>query len=251
MTTEDRHEYVRERLSDYLDGSLATDEAERVGAHLDACSDCAALLHDLQRIVAASRALGPMDPPRDLWPGIASAMGSGRGSGGPTSGVDRAVTPLYDRADRSWQDRSSRPWPWSSRTMLAAAAVILVSVSASLAWWGRGVVTSPPDNASAALPPPSAVRSVGLPPGASVPESLATELQELESTVAAARSRLDPGTVEVLERNLLLIERAIEDSYQALALDPENDFVREHLQRTYQRKRDILVEVSRLVELAG
>ena len=36
-----------------------------------------------------------------------------------------------------------------------------------------------------------------------------------------------------------------------LALDPENEFVRDHLERTYQRKRDILREVSRLAELAG
>ncbi len=106
--------------------------------------------------------------------------------------------------------------------------------------------TGPSVDVSSAAP----VRAAGR-PGSALPATLATELQELESAVGVARDRLDPGTVEVLERNLLIIERAIEDSYQALALDPENEFVRQHLERTYLRKRDMLLEVSRLVELAG
>jgi hypothetical protein len=77
------------------------------------------------------------------------------------------------------------------------------------------------------------------------------ELGVLEGVLLEGRDRLDPATVDVLERNLLVIERAIEDSYRALALDPENDFLRRHLTRTYERKLDYLRDVSRIVELAG
>jgi hypothetical protein len=73
----------------------------------------------------------------------------------------------------------------------------------------------------------------------------------LEGVLLAGRDRLDANTVHVLERNLLVIERAIEDSYRALSLDPENEFVRDHLRRTYERKLEYLREVSRIVDLAG
>ena len=78
-------------------------------------------------------------------------------------------------------------------------------------------MVSPVDSRSEGLAGSAAVRSVAMPSQSSLPESLAQELQELESMVGRVQDRLDPGTVEVLERNLLLIERAIEDSYQALA----------------------------------
>lgn len=223
MTTEDRHAWVTDRLSDYLDGGLDPAEAERVEAHLGTCPTCSAVRRDLEVLVSASRTLGPVDPPRDLWPGVAASLGGGTAR--------------------------SRARP--TRAVLAAAAVVLVTVSASLAWWGRGVVVSAPAGPSVDVGSAAPVRAAGIRPGASLPATLATELQELESVLGVARDRLDPGTVEVLERNLLLIERAIEDSYQALAVDPENEFVRQHLERTYLRKRDMLREVSRLAELAG
>ncbi len=200
-----------------------------------------------------SRALGPIEPPKDLWPGIAAKIGAGSQGRESTSRRGASVRTLRRRDGPSTRGRQGflarRPWP--ARSGLAAAAVILVTVSASLAWWGRGVMVRSGAGMAAGLPAQGVVRPVAVTGGSAVPESLTRELRELESVVGAVRDRLDPGTVEALERNLLLIERAIEDSYQALAVDPENQFVRDHLERTYSRKRDILREVSRLAELAG
>ena len=249
MTTEDRHEWATERLSDYMDGTLPLAEAERVKRHLAGCPDCSALRSELGAVVAAGRALGPIEPSRDLWPGIAAGIGVNRAGHGAGPSITTLRTSERRARGKARASRSS--WPWSSRTLLAAAAVVLVTVSASLAWWGRGAVMSPVDSASTGLSGLGSVRPAATPAQASLSASLAQELQELEAMFGVMRERLDPGTVEVLERNLLLIERAIEDSYQALALDPENDFVREHLERTHERKRDTLREVSRLTELAG
>ena len=250
MMTEDRHEWATERLSDYIDGNLPPAEAERVARHLDTCPSCSALRGDLESLVAASRGLGAIEPPTDLWPGIAVGIEGARREHG--SGSHPSVTTLRTtkRSSGTGRGGAEARWPWPLRSLLAAAAVLVV-VSASLAWWGRGMVVSPVDSPLAGPTVPGNVRPVAASAQASLPESLAQELQELEGVVVVMRDRLDPGTVDVLERNLLLIERAIEDSYQALALDPENEFVREHLERTYERKRDILREVSRLAELAG
>lgn len=223
MSVDERHGWVRERLSEHLEGSLPTIEEERVQRHLAVCEACRDVCAGLSEVRGLARRLGPIEPPRDLWPPIAAA---GR--------------------------RRGRPARFSfSVPQLAAAAVVLITLSASSAWWAMGG-GGPTPPASVVEPTTTPVRPVtAAPPSAPVPEELAAELDNLEGVLLAGRDRLDANTVHVLERNLLVIERAIEDSYRALSLDPENEFVRDHLQRTYERKLEYLREVSRIVDLAG
>lgn len=226
MTERNLHEWTMERLSDFVDGGLSGSELDAVEGHLETCAACREVRGDLERVAGAARALGPIEPATDLWPGIQS----------------RITAPDTRRA-------SARPLspPW-----LAAAAVVLIALSASLAWWGRGAVGEAPVMAgSDAMSSPTSVRAATAGPDGPVSEALASELERLESVISDSRDRLEPGTVHVLERNLVLIERAIEDSYRALALDPENDFVRDHLERTYERKLEYLREIASIVERAG
>ena len=83
------------------------------------------------------------------------------------------------------------------------------------------------------------------------PPALADELAHLEATLTAARDRLDPTTVRILEKNLDVIDRAIQDSRKALATDPANPFLREHLDRAYQDKVDYLREAAGIAEWVG
>ena len=69
-------------------------------------------------------------------------------------------------------------------------------------------------------------------------------MADLEAALSEARDRLDPNTVRILEKNLAVIERAIVESRQALALDPENEYLRQHLDRAVERKRDYLEEAT-------
>ena len=82
-------------------------------------------------------------------------------------------------------------------------------------------------------------------------DALSDELASLEEVLEGARSSLDPNTVRVIERNLAVIEQAIADSQQALALDPENEFLTEHLERVYERKIEYLRDAARVVAWAG
>lgn len=265
MSERDVHEWTIERLSDHVEGGLSGSELEAVEDHLEACAVCQEVREDLERVAGAARVLGPIEPATDLWPGIqsrimAEAGGSGGGAGG-SSAERSGIVPLDSRRRMGGGTRtglgsapdtrqaSARP---RSTPLLAAAAVVLIAVSASLAWWGRGAVgEAPVMAASDAMSSPTSVRSATAGPDGPVSEALAGELERLESVIADSRDRLEPGTVHVLERNLVLIERAIEDSYRALALDPENDFVRDHLERTYERKLEYLQEIASIVERAG
>lgn len=222
---DDRHDWVQDRLSEHLEGSLPAMEEERVQRHLATCEGCRDVRTGLSKVRVLARGLGPIDPPRDLWPGITAA-----------------------RSRRA----PARPARFSfSVPQLAAAAVVLVTLSASSAWWamGGGVPTPPAsvlEPTTGPVHPATSVRA-----SAPISEESAAELDMLEMALVAGRDRLDPNTVHVLERNLLIIERAIEDSYRALSLDPQNEFVRDHLRRTYERKLEYLREASRIVDLAG
>lgn len=61
-------------LSAYLDRSLDADARAHVGAHLDGCESCRALLADLDRLRSAARSLGPITPPEHIWLEIAGRI---------------------------------------------------------------------------------------------------------------------------------------------------------------------------------
>ncbi len=64
-----------DRLSEYLDGTLAGTERAALDAHLAGCAACAATLEDLRRVVA--RAQSVQDRPQRRTCGPASRSGLG------------------------------------------------------------------------------------------------------------------------------------------------------------------------------
>src|SRR5690242_18238701 len=68
-----------DRLSEYLDGTLAPAERQGLEAHLAECAACTATLAELRRVVARAGALDDRPPAADLWPRIAARLG-GRGA---------------------------------------------------------------------------------------------------------------------------------------------------------------------------
>ncbi|MDQ3516424.1 MAG: hypothetical protein M3403_06575, partial [Gemmatimonadota bacterium] len=51
------------------------------------------------------------------------------------------------------------------------------------------------------------------------------EIDDLQGAIAERRSRLDPATIAVIERNLRVIDAAIEESKRALARDPASELL--------------------------
>jgi hypothetical protein len=69
---------------------------------------------------------------------------------------------------------------------------------------------------------------------------------DLEKTLAAGRSRLDPETVRILEDNLRTIDQAIEQSRRALRADPNNVYLNGHFAASRNRKLALLRRASAL-----
>jgi hypothetical protein len=239
------------RLSAYLSDELSGADKQAVETHLTACDECNRALQDLARVVDQAGALGDIEPPADLWPGIAAAIASSTASEGDGRDGARVIafpgarTPsMPPRPDRV-PDRVE-----VSRRGLAAAALVLVALTGTAAWFAGSTASVPesPTVDAFAMPsgPVDAVSGEAPPP-----EAMAGELAVLEDVLASARSVLDPNTVRVLERNLGVIEQAIADSRVALAQDPGNTFLAQHLERMYRRKLVYLQDAVRLVEFGG
>ena len=220
----------RDRLSDYLDGGMRSGERGELEAHLPGCPACREVLDDLRAVKEGAAALGPMAPPRDLWPGIAARLGERSGDRRHVEGPsgDAGVRPLAARRG------PGRRGIHLGAVQLAAAAVVG-------AWAGEGLPVAEAD-AEAGLSGPAALVGSAVPDG-----DYLDEVARLERALGEAREELDPRTVRVLEKNLAVIERAIRESAEALDADPGNPFVREHLRRSLERKRDYLRDAVELV----
>jgi anti-sigma factor RsiW len=223
------------KLSDYMADELDAGERAAVEAHLAACEACNAAHQDLVRIVTQAGALGDVQPPTDLWGGIASGIRA-------QEGRIPDVLPLPVRPGRGATGSTVELSP----RRLAAAAVVLVALSGTLSWWA-GSTRVGSTAAPAELGSGPVVGVAGGVPGA--PTGLAEELATLEEVLAAARGVLDPNTVRVIESSLGVIEQAIADSREALLQDPGNAFLAEHLERMYRRKLVYLQDALRFAEL--
>jgi hypothetical protein len=237
-----------DRISDYIEGDLAPESRAAMETQLAECGACRRALEDVRAVISAAGTLGELEPPRDLWGGIAATIGA------PT-----ASAPIDDKVIEFPAGRTARDDVRSgtgealrvafSMPQLVAACVALVAAS-SLATWvalpGQGGAPVGVAAPSAGVGPASMVSTAV--PQQQPPAALAEELATLERTLVEAREVLDPNTVRILERNLSVIEQAIEDSRQALAQDPENEFLAAHLERVYERKLSYLREAARVAE---
>ena len=82
--------------------------------------------------------------------------------------------------------------------------------------------------------------------GETYDRAVADLLQSLDE----GRKKLSPRTIEVMERSLGTIDRAIAEAGAALEQDPGNVFLSLHLARERQRKLGLLRQVHDLTERA-
>jgi anti-sigma factor RsiW len=220
-----------DRLSDYIDGDLTSDERTACDAHLATCAECRVVLAELQAVVADARQDPEQLPSTDLWAGIASRLEA------PTR-----VVPFEPARGRRVT---------FSISQLAVAASLLMAVSAGVSWL---VATRPATSRGSSEPIVMAENEPFAPSSADATTANFADaqfdaaVQDLERILASQRDTLDPRTVRVLERNLQAIDEAIRQSRQALDADPANPFLNSHLADSRQRKLELLRRAALLGE---
>ncbi len=212
-----------DRLDDLLDGLLPEPERLAVLDHLASCEACRQEEQHLRAILAAARAL-PRDrtPPRDLWPGIAQAIGA-----------EKVVRAEFG--------------PKNPRTFwlpaLAAAAVV-AAIAAGVTMRGGGARFGGP-GAGTATAVPVASGHVDL---LDAEQGYARAADELLAALAERRDSLSPETRASVERNLAVIDQALKEIRDALQKEPGNRELTRMLASTHRKKVDVL---RRVVKLSG
>lgn len=212
------NDHAMARLSEYLDGELAPGEAREVEAHLAGCSECARVLEELRAVVTAAGELPELPPDRDLWPAIESGLS-------PRSDAS-------DRADPQVVPLRRRRRVTMTVPQLIAAAIALVLFSASTVWMTVGG-TGPVDEAPTLHEPDSPVTTV-------VFTDFDRAIADLEEEYLSRRAELDPATIQVVERNLAIIDQAIREAREALSTDPSSEFISAHLANAMRQKMGLL-----------
>ena len=218
-----------ERLSEYLDGELASDERAACEAHLAVCAACHDTLDELRAVITTAKATPDVMPVTDLWPGI-----------------------LQQIEPRSWSRRSGRPKQISfTLPQLALAASLLIAVSSAVAYIAAGRALNRPA-ATAVEATIQAQAEPMMPPSADIAPANFADAQfdravsDLERVLVEQRDELDPRTVMVIERNLAAIDEAIRQARAALSADPGNQFLNSHLADARRRKLDLLRHAATL-----
>jgi tetratricopeptide (TPR) repeat protein len=218
-----------DRLSEYLDGELSPPERAAVDAHLAQCAECRSTLEGLRGVVSEAAVLRDARPARELWSGIAARIAPG--------GRPRARISPFRRAITS---RLSFTLP-----QLAAAGIALMVLSGGLVWMARSGDPRADFESINAQSGPRPVTPMIAPANFDDPH-YDEAIADLERTLEAGRTKLDPETVRVLEENLGAIDRAIDQCRRALATDPANVYLNTHLADARQRKLALLRRATTL-----
>ena len=211
LTEEERHGLA--------DGSLAPAAIAEAEAHAATCNTCAGDIARIRTLMTRLKQL-PQLPGAELdalWPGIRSRIERGK------------VRPLGTAAT----GRRSR--------QVARVVVIVAGMAAAVVFaFTLGRETRSPVNDVVTTPGTTT-------PIVSVADSsrlYQEEVQSLLEELELRRSTMRPATAATVDRDLRIIDGAIEELTTALARDPNNPQLRQLLAASYRQKRDLLKQVD-------
>jgi hypothetical protein len=216
-------------IGELVDGTLDGAPRHTLEAHLTTCPTCARLVEELLVVRRAARALAPLSPPHAAKARIVETLARER---------DAAHAP------KAWR-RLMLP--------LAAAAVLAIAVTAAV------MLVKPTPSPSA----PSTTASAPAPvdPATATPAeligSVEAELQQTErhleravaglEALARDRQALDPQVNDEVQKNMLVIDRAIGESRAAIRNDPLSAEAQDSLFEAFRAKIALLQDTVALI----
>jgi anti-sigma factor RsiW len=213
-------------LADYLDGSLPTADERVVERHLEECVACRVLAADLRTVRAAAFMLDRRQPPPDLFLRIQAQLAS--------EPAPRARLLTWPNTRGAWG------------VWLAAAAALVLTTAVGLMPLSRsaGVPAQPADG--------SALE------GTALVDSVEADLQAAESHYDRAirgleqiartdTGDLDPQVAAVLQKNLQVVDQAIDESRAALKTQPASSRAQDGLFEAMRTKVALLQQTVELI----
>jgi anti-sigma factor RsiW len=230
-------------LSELADSGLTGEARARVEAHVASCAACRAALADIRQIRQAARGLPKVVPPGDLWNKVRARIDA----------EQPAAKVVSIQPRRGWF--GGHKW-----AVLAAAAVLLVSISTGVVLMLRGGTSAPAGQAAkVSVQQPGAPTTASAHAGdANLVQSVEMELQQadqhyekalagLEQVAKEGQGTLDTRTAAVLQKNLGILDQAIGESRAALKQQPTSELARTSLFEALQRKVQLLQDTVALI----
>jgi len=220
---------VRALLNDYLDSSVAREDAARVRRHLADCEPCRFEERGSRSLLERAATLPlSIKPPTDLWTAIDRRL-------------DEVERPRPGTATR--RPPRSRSWTYG----LLAASLLLAGIGAGYLLRGVGLPEALGDSAPAA--PTVRTASLGDAPASTLAEAEQAILdakRQLRAVFVERRDSLPPETARMVERNMAIIETAVAEIRGALDADPTNRELNRMLLAVQQRELDFLQRATAL-----
>jgi hypothetical protein len=231
-------EKCQELIGDLVDGGLSRKDESKLSFHLEECLACAEVRNDLQSIVAYCRNhRGEYTAPPNadgLWLRIRNVI--------EAEMVQAAQTAARAPEKSFWSGLMSRSWELSMPQLAASAAAMIVVVSL-----GTAVGLRRWDDARETPPPAvSSQRSAGA-------TRVRDRMWQQEQAISYWNQRVETNKVrwnqqmrDTFERNLKVIDQAVNDSLNELNRDPHDEVSEEMLNAALNEKLALLREFSDL-----
>ena len=220
-----------ERIQELVDGTLGAIRQAELEQHLAQCPACRGLKEDLEKIRDAAAALPVLAPPDGAWLQIAGRL---RQEG---------------RLQQTAPVAAARPRPY---TWLAIAATLVLALGLPAVVLYRSTPSSPapaPSGASAASGNVTGGESVEdvLNNVAQAQQKFEEAIMKMDDLRKANMGALDPQTSAVIEKNLGIIDHAIEVNRAAVKAEPTSVAARETLFEALRQKVSLLQDTISLI----
>jgi len=228
-------EKYQDLLSDFIDGSLAPEDHDSVATHLSACGVCTEARTDLGAVVdfcVEHRGEYEAVPNEHaMWLRI--------------SNIIEAEVPSRELVSAHtgwWFQLMNRTWRLSFPQLAAAATVIILIVSVITVVGLRGL------NFTGGA---SEVRTAGLPlsVSGSIKERFSQQQQVIDywnERVELNKARWNPQMRETFDKNMSVIDAAVNDSMRQLSQNPHDEVSEEILNAALSDKVELLKEFAAL-----
>ena len=247
-------EKCQELLSDFLDDALSPKDKETLNAHLEECLSCFAVRDELNSIISfcCDNRGQYVSPPneRALWLRIRNTVESELAAVTVASVQGSAQT---ERSENWWSRLMHRSWELSLSQMTGAVAVIAIAVALITAFSMQRIQQSDTGATTAAVSSGGSGRanttdastiSVSDVDGRMRQQQLAIEYwnQRIEERKAS----WSPQMREAFERNMTVIDQAVNYSRDELRRNPHDEVSEEMLNSALNDKMELLREFADL-----
>jgi putative zinc finger protein len=255
-------------LPDYLEGTLDDSLRAAVEMHLRECVPCAGLARDIENMRKEAAALPDLVPSRDLWEGIDARIAAPVIPLTARPERQRRLVPAWMgvAAAALIVSTAGITYQLTARSLRSGAEgrVGEAAIPQNLAQDAPGASATAPEPAGPAVGgnsidaadrPSGFSRSVGSQPGTLTVRVASQDLQNelaysdrvygkeiaaLQRILSQRKTQLDSSTVAIIEKNLQIIDNAIEQSRAALAKDPASLLLSEQLTHALDKKVELL-----------